>query len=335
MSKRLKSAVIGCGRIGAEFDNDPKRTYVSTHTGAYATIKDTDLVAVCDTDKKKVKECSDRWDIKKVFTDFGKMMEECQPEVVSICTPPSTHYPVLKELVKYGPKAIFCEKPIAASIKDAEKMIKLCDENNILFQIDHQRRFDKLHAEIKKLIEKKKFGDVQHVNFYYTAGVRNTGSHMFDLMRLFFGDAEWIEAFYSKHTDKKKEDPDLDGVIRFKSGLFATFQACDVKNYLIFEMNIIFDKARIILKNSGLNVECHVVKDSKYFSGYKELGKSQKLFSATYKRNFMINAVNEIVTCLRKKKRSVSSGKDGLAALKMIEAAVSSAGKDGKRIEFK
>lgn len=335
MAGKLRAAVIGCGRIGAEFDNDPKRTYVSTHAGAYATLKNTELVAVCDLDKKKAEKCAARWGVKRVFTDFKKMMSDCAPETVSICTPPITHYSVLKEVVKYKPKAVFCEKPIASSVAEAGKMIELCKKNNIILQIDHQRRFDELHAKIKRVIDKNKFGDVQHVNFYYTAGARNTGSHMFDLMRLFFGDAEWIEAFYSKYKDKNKEDPDLDGVIRFKNGLFATFHACDVKHYLIFEMNIIFDKARIILKNSGFNVECYVVKDSKYFSGYKELGKHKKLFNVVYKRNFMINAVNEIVKCARTKKRSVSSGEDGLAALKMIQGAVRSAEKDGKRMVIK
>jgi len=334
MANKLRAAVIGCGRIGAEFDNDPKRTYVSTHAGAYATLKDTELVAVCDMDKKKAEKCAARWGVKNVFTDFKAMMSDCAPETVSICTPPATHYSVLKEVAKYKPKAIFCEKPIAATISDAEKMIELCKAKNIVLQVDHQRRFDELHAQVKKIIDNKKLGDVQHVNFYYTAGAKNTGSHMFDLMRLFFGDVEWIEAFYSKHTDKKKEDPDLDGVIRFKDGLFATFQACDVKKYLIFEMNIIFDGGRIIIKNSGFNMECHLVKDSRYFSGYKELDKDKKLFNTVYKRNFMVNAVNEIVNCVRKKKRSVSSGEDGLAALKMIEAAVRSAEKDGTRIEI-
>lgn len=335
MENKLKAAVIGCGRIGAEFDNDPKRTYVSTHAGAYATLKGTELVAVCDTDRKKASKCASRWGVNGIFTDFREMMSDLSPDAVSICTPPATHYSVLKEVVKYKPKAVFCEKPIASSVTEASRMIELCKKNKVILQIDHQRRFDELHGRIKKLIESGKFGKVQHVNFYYTAGAKNTGSHMFDLMRFFFGDAEWLEAFYSKKEDAKKDDPDLDGVIRFKSGLFATFQACDVKNYLIFEMNIIFEKARIILKNSGFNMECHLVKDSKYFSGYKELDKDKKIFKTVYKRNFMVNAVTELAECARRRKRSVSSGEDGLAALKMIEAAVRSAKSDGKRISIK
>ncbi|MDP8298558.1 MAG: Gfo/Idh/MocA family oxidoreductase [Candidatus Tantalella remota] len=335
MANTLKAVVIGCGRIGAEFDNDPKRRYVSTHVGAYATLKSTELVAVCDMDKKKAQKCAARWGVKNVYTDFKKMMSDCAPEVVSICTPPATHYSVLKEVVKFQPKAVFCEKPIASSVTEARKMIELCKKKNIVLQIDHQRRFDKLHAYIKNMIDRKKFGNVQHVNFYYTAGIKNTGSHMLDLMRFFFGDAKWIEAFYSKTAEKKKDDPDLDGIIRFKNGLFATFQGCDVKNYLIFEMNIIFDKARIMLKNSGFNMECYIVKNSKYFLGYKELDKDEKFFDTRYKRNFMINAVMEIVSCVKKKKRSVSSGEDGLAALQLIEAAVRSAKNEGKRISIK
>ena len=125
MANKLKAVVIGCGRIGSEFDNDPKRLYVSTHAGAYAAVKDTELVAVCDIDENKAKKSADRWGIKHVFIDFDKMMRECAPDIVSICTPPSTHYSVLRKLVKYKPKAVFCEKPIASCIKEAEKMIEL------------------------------------------------------------------------------------------------------------------------------------------------------------------------------------------------------------------
>jgi predicted dehydrogenase len=335
MANKLTAAVIGCGRIGAEFDTDPKRDYISTHAGSYAVSKDTELVAVCDTNRQKAIQCAERWGIKDVFKDAKKMMSETRPELISICTPPGTHYPVLKEIIKYRPKAVFCEKPIASDVRQADKMIELCREHDIILQVDHQRRFDELHTRIREAIEKREFGRVQQVNFYYTAGIRNTGSHMFDLMRFFFKDVEWIEAFYAGPGEQKKKDPDLDGIIRFKDGLFATFQACDVKNYLLFEANIIFDKARIVLKNSGFNLEYYRVKDSSFFSGYKELSRGKKPFNTIYKRNFMLNAVKELVSSVRGEKRTVSSGEDGRAALKMIECAVRSADGDGNRISIR
>ncbi|MCK4947382.1 MAG: Gfo/Idh/MocA family oxidoreductase [Candidatus Aureabacteria bacterium] len=332
---KYRAAVIGCGRIGSEFDSDPKRKYVSTHAGAYSTIPEAGLVAVCDVDKGKSAKCAERWKVPAVYTDVKKMLKKENLDVVSICTPPKTHYQVLKEIVKWPVKAVFCEKPLAGSLEEAEKMIALCKKKRVILQVDHQRRFDSLHQELKKFIDKRKFGDIQQVNFYYTAGIGNTGSHMFDLLRMFFGDVKWIEAFDSKNKSPNSKDPNLDGMIKFKSGVLGTFQACDVKKYLMFEMNCLFEKGKVVLKNSGFDIEFFVVKDSKYFSGYKELFKGEKTFKTGYKRNFMVNAVKHLLVCVKRKTDSVSSGYDGFKAQELIEKSLVSAKNSGKRIFLK
>ena len=329
---KYRAAVIGCGRIGFGFDRDPKRKHVATHAGAYNFAKGVELEAVCDINKKALEECARRWHVRGAYTNFKKMLKKEKIDILSICTPPETHYSMLKEAVESPLKAIFCEKPLAVNVKDAEEMVRLCRKKGIILQVDHQRRFCPLHENIRDFIRKKKFRDVQQVNFYYTAGVRNTGSHMFDLLRFFFGDVEWIEAFLSKNISGKETDPNLDGMLRFKNGVFATFQACDVKKYLIFELNCLFEEGRIIIKNSGFSVDVYKTGESRYYSGYKELEKEKDVFKADIKREFMVNAVNHLVYCVKKGKESISSGEDGLAAVKLIESAVYSAERGGERV---
>ena len=120
--------------------------------------------------------------------------------------------------------------------------------------------------------------------------------------------------------------------MRFKIGVYASFQACDVSKYLLFELNCFMDKGRIVLKNSGFNIDFYKADESKCFSGYKELYKARQYFKTKYKRNFMVNAVEHLVDCIKNKKKSVSSGDDGLRALELIDASILSAKNDGKRI---
>lgn len=327
-----KAAVIGCGRIGSEFDEDPKRKYVATHAGAYANNKRTKLVSVCDLDGSKLSKCKDRWQVPSVYKDYKSMLENEKIDVLSICTPPSTHWQILKESVKYPLKAIFCEKPISTNLDEAEQMVELCKKNHIILQIDHQRRFDSLHLDLRDIIRKKKFGEVQQVNFYYTAGINNTGSHMFDLFRFFFGDAESIEAYFSKNMSGKPDDPNLDGFLRFKNGLLITFQSCDVSKYLIFELNCLLEGARIVLKDSGFGVDFYKVTENQFFSGRKELHKEKTPLRVKYKRNFMVNGVTHLAECIQCKKESISSGVDGLRVLELIESAILSARNNGKKI---
>lgn len=328
-----KVGVVGCGRIASIFDDDPKREYIASHIGAYQHVKDTEIVAVCDINEDRLKKCQERWGIQQRYIDYKEMLTKERVDILSVCTPPESHYQIVREAIKdKNIKAIFCEKPIADTVKDAEKMVKLCREKNIILQIGHQRRFDELHRELRESICKKNMGEVQQANFYYTAGINNTGSHMVDLLRFFFGGVSWAEAFFSKSPSRKDSDPNLDGILKFKDGLLVTFQACDAKKYLVFELNCFLEKARFVLKDSGFSLDFYEAKESKNFSGYKELYKMSSSFAVKYKRNFMVNAVNHLVECIKSGKNSLSSGEDGLADLKIINAVLRSAENNGKRI---
>lgn len=336
MVSRYNTAVIGCGRIGSEFDDDPKRTYVASHAGAYSSVEESNFVAVCDTDKGKLDKCISRWKEPKGYTDYRDMLGNEEIDIVSVCTPPETHYSVIKDILSSSKiKAIFCEKPIASDLKQASGIVDLCKSHNVILQVDHQRRFDQMHNQIRQLIQSKELGEIQQVNFYYTAGIKNTGSHMFDLLRFFCGDAEWIEAFASRNASGNEADPNIDGIIKFTSGLLATFQACDARNFLIFEMNCIFEKGRIVLKDSGFDVDFFQVKESDLFTGYKDLGRGDKPLETEYKRDFMVNAVKHLIGCVEEGKNTLSDGEDGLSALKLIIAAKESAEENGKRISLK
>lgn len=328
----FKVGIAGCGRIANSFDNDPKRKYISTHIGAYKHVKDTRVVAICDIIKEKTTKCLKKWNIPRGYTNIEEMLKKEKIDILSICTPAETHYPVLKEAVKFPLKAIFCEKPLSDSLKDAKKMVKLCEKKKIILQVGHQRRFDPLHLRIRDIIRRKKLDKVQQVNFYYTAGIKNTGSHMFDLLRFLFGDVKEIEAVYSRNPSHRASDPNLDGILRFKNGILATFQACDVKKYLIFELDCLLQKGRIIVKDAGFSVDYYVTGKNRYFSGYNELCKKKAPFNVAYKRNFMVNAVDHLIKCIREDRQPISSGIDGLKALNLIESALYSAKNDGKRI---
>lgn len=328
----FKVGLIGCGRIASTLDDDPKRKYISTHIGAYKYAKSTDITAVCDRDTKKLRKCQEKWNIPRGYTDFKEMLKKEKPDILSICTPHDTHYAILKEAAKFPLKAVFCEKPLADTIKNAKRIVGLYKRKKILLQINHQRRFDPLHLKIREIIRDRKLGGVQQVNFYYTAGIKNTGSHMFDLLRFLFGDAEWIKGIYSRNLSHNPSDPNVDGILRFKSGVLTTFQACDVKRYSIFELNCLLQKGRIVIGDHGFSADLYKVVKHKYFSGYKQLHKRREPVKMSYKRDFMINAVNHLVRCIKEKKCSGSSGIDGSRAVELTEGALNSAGKNGKRI---
>lgn len=330
----FRAGIVGCGRIGSEFDDDLKRKVISTHAGAYTAVKEIDLVAACDVNKEKLEKCGIRWQIPSLYHDYKEMLAKENLDILSICTWNSTHLEVVGEAANNNIKAIFCEKPIADSLKNADEIIKMCAEKGVILQINHQRRFDRFHQDIRTFIQDGKLGRIQQVTFYYTAGIANTGSHMFDLLRFFFGDIDWIQASFSQNKSPNSSDPNIDGVMRFKSGTFCTIQACDVGDFLIFEMDCIGTKGRLNLTHSGFGLEYYEVKESELFSGYKEIFPATAPIEKDLPRNFMANAVDHLVDCLKRGKPSLCSGQDGRAALELICAFHESAKADGKKISL-
>jgi len=155
--------IIGCGFIGVKAPD--------SHLKAYQDCPDTDLVALCDL-FPIAKELTAEYDEYQYYED---MVENDDLDIVSVCTPPETHCQIVCDIAPFV-KAIYCEKPIALTLEEADKMIDMCHKFGVILQVNHQRRF----APVK---------------VRFSNGILNYGSHMFDRMRqLFFN--QWVRIEY-------------------------------------------------------------------------------------------------------------------------------------------
>ena len=241
-----------------------------------------------------------------------------------------THFSIINEASNYGIKAIYCEKPISETLYNTDRMIEICEKKGILLVINHHRRFDKFYQIFRDFIQREGLGSIQTVTIYYTRGITNTCSHAFDLLRYLLGDAEWVCADYSKSKSCNQEDPNFDGMIRFKNGTIVSLQACDDQNYVIFELDFLAAKYRIRI---GKEFEYFKVVKGKNILGLNELEKCDD-WPLKEKPNSisLIPGVEHIVNCLDGKEKLVSAGIDGRRALELICAFHESAKSNGKRI---
>ncbi|MGH9866179.1 MAG: Gfo/Idh/MocA family protein, partial [Candidatus Acidiferrales bacterium] len=266
-----RAGIVGCGRIGCGFDDDPRRGYVSTHAGAYACTPGVELAALCDLDEEKLERYGEKFCVRGRYIDCARMFEQEKLDIVSICTLSATHIEIARAAVKSGVKAIFCEKPIAENLSAADEMIRLCAEHNVLLLIDHQRRFAPLHQRVAAFLRDGGLGRVQQATCYYTAGVANTGTHLIDLLRFYLGDVKWVEGRISANASSSDADPNIDGWLGFADGSVAAIQACDVRAYSIFEIQLLGTKGRLHVTSHGFEAEFEEVRDSERYAGYREL----------------------------------------------------------------
>ena len=319
--KKLKCAVIGCGRIGCGFD-DNQSNLIKTHAGSYFKNSQTNLVALCDIDKKKIEKYAKKYKISKTYTSTSELFKNEKLDCVSICTLVSTHLKIVEEAANSGVKGIFLEKPISDSINDAKKIIEICKRNKIKLQIDHQRRFHPVYLKIKKVLDEKKIGEIQFINVYYGAGIANTGSHMFDLLRMLFGEIKYVKSKYSKNKSQNKNDPNLDMTIEFFNSITCQINSLDYTNYAIFNMEIYGMKG--VLKMDLIKNEGKLLKISNKSNVYKILEKEIIIAAKIFETPIQMGLRN-IINSIKLDKKIQSNGNDGMKSLEIIIAVMKSA----------
>lgn len=328
-----RAGIVGCGRIGCTFDDEPSRGYVSTHAGAYTRTPGVDLVALADIDEKRLRHCADSFGVPGQYPGYAEMLGEEKLDVLSVCTWNDTHLEIVRAAVESGVRGVFCEKPIADSLDAADEMIRLCAEWGVTLLINHQRRFDPMYQEVAALLKSGGLGRVQQATSYYTAGVANTGSHLFDLLRFYLGDALWVRGSYSRNPSPNEQDPNIDGWVGFHNGTVAALQALDSGAYMIFETTFLGTEGRLRL-TSGDTIEFEAVGESPRFAGYQELIPTGPPVDSGGPHEFMLAGVAHLIDCVETGRPPACSGADGRAALEIVCALHESATSEGRRVEL-
>lgn len=331
--KKLKAVVIGCGKIGAKDELFEKMLRPATHAFAFDNYPGTELVGLADIDEKKLAAVGRNFPSVAKYHDYTEMLRVSRPDIVSIATPTNTHAEILESIVKFGPKAIICEKPIADNIVDAKKMVRLCQKKELLFFVNHSRSFDPTLASVKKIITD--LGGAVQVNALYTRGIKNNGSHLMDLLRNYFGEVEEVSGFRNRLTEDWNDlldDYNIDGILFFKSGSRAVIQSLNAKDYFVLDIQIYCRKGSIALTNSGFNIELRRAVQGHNAYGFKNLDCKPKNFGA--KRSFMLPMVKHVAKCIKKNLKPLSTGADATLGMNVIESLIESANENGKIVKI-
>ena len=234
----MKYALIGCGRIA------------TNHVKAVVNNK-LEFAAVCDVVPEQMETLLAKHGLEKDssiarYTDYKKMIEEVQPELVGIATESGIHAEIALYCIDHGVNCII-EKPIAMSMEDADEIVRRSEEKHVKVAACHQNRFNIAVQEARKALEAGRFGKLSHgaihvrwnrnQNYYDQAPWRgkwasdggalmNQCIHGIDLLRWMFGDE--VEEVYGStrqqfHHYLEAEDVGM-AVVKFKNGAIATIE---------------------------------------------------------------------------------------------------------------
>ncbi len=148
----LKVIIAGAGHAGSEL-----------HLNAYKLISAVEVIALCDPDLDKAKNIAIQKGIPYVFSSLGEALNDQSADIVSVCTPPSSHFDLCCLALEHGCH-VLVEKPIFQTLDEAEQIRTIIDQKDCKFSAVHSQKY--LHGiqHALKLVEGRYIGDVVHIH---------------------------------------------------------------------------------------------------------------------------------------------------------------------------
>lgn len=228
--KKLKFAIVGCGRIAERHAEQINRIAV--------------LHAVCDKIESRANSLGQKYG-STVYTDFSELLKsESELDVISVCTPNGLHAEHSIMAFRNG-LHVLCEKPMSISVYDCGEMIKEAEKANKRLFVVKQNRYNPPVSAIKKALDENRLGRVlsvqlncfwnRNTDYYNQSDWKGTKkldggtlftqfSHFIDLLYWMFGDIKRVEAITKNlNHDKIIEFEDTGVVImEFYNGIIGT-----------------------------------------------------------------------------------------------------------------
>ena len=328
-----RAAIVGCGRMGGFIDDEVRWASSSmlpySHGQAFVESPLTELVAGCDPNEEKLHAWGERFGVKALYTDIGRMMAEVQPDIVSVCTPTCARYEATLSVAAGKPKAVFVEKPIAECLREADEMIAACEAVGAVTAVNTSRRWHQVWHRAAELIARGDLGRPRTAVCYGVAGISHNGSHLIDTLRHLVGDdVDWLVGHIDDDQRAATEE-DVTGLalLHFKHGAHAYVNMVD-PGCTSFEIDVVCETGRVRVYANGLEAELWAAGPN-----LVGIGLNRQPFPHDVRpKSFALVAIEDIVEAIEKRQQPRVTMRDGRAALEIALALRESHRRGGVKI---
>jgi UDP-N-acetylglucosamine 3-dehydrogenase len=314
--RKLGTAVVGTGFWG------------KNHARVYKDLQETDLLAVCDIDSMRAKAVADQFGAKP-YTSVHRMLQNEEIKAVSVCTWSTSLAKVATEAVKAG-KHVLVEKPMAASVKQAERLVYEARKRQVHLTVGFLMRFIPGLQQMKKAVEEKTIGELVSATAKRVSQwperigdvgvVKDTAIHDIDVM-LYLFDEDPIAVYAKTGSMRHKKFEDYAQImLTFEKGKTAFIESNWLTPY----------KTRILVATGS---EAIVSLD--YITQELRIEDARQTVQPRYPTTEPLKLeLRHFANCVLKKEKPLITGSDGLRALRIAEAALKSSA-SGRIIKLK
>jgi predicted dehydrogenase len=315
--------VIGLGPIG------------NRHADMYRTSPLAELVGVCDIIAERADAAAERLGVRG-FYDAQEMLKALQPDICSVATGGyeygSDHYLPTMQALAAGCH-VLCEKPISNEIPAAEEMVAEATERGLCFGVNMNHRFTPAARLAKQWQEQGRLGHLLFVNMSMWIMNPNESSpyfqlkalhpHTVDIMRHFCGDVEAVQCFATKAPGRKIWSTAQFNV-RFKNGVVGSLTGSyDIeRGHPMERCEVAGTQGRFVIDDMYREVTLYPAGDLEKIVYTNPLFGGMRDFGDTF-RNRIHRFVEQVESGVDPAEVD-GSGADGLAAQKVLAAAIES-----------
>jgi predicted dehydrogenase len=324
-----------------------------SHAAAYAHVPTTTVVGYCDLVPERLEEFRRNWGDAfpeaRGYTDYREMLRAEQVDLLSVVTSDHRHAQIVVDAVEAGVRGVFCEKPIATTLADADRIIAACASRNVALLLDHTRRWYPEWIEARELVRGGAIGRLRRI-VATLGGPRamlfRNGTHLLDAV-CYFAESEpaWVVGeLDDEHPDygpryagdggrDPATDPGGSAYVHFANGVRAFINASKgtVGN---FELELIGESGRLrIGTHAG---ELWRLDDAPAAWSATAVGRpvASPLPRPRTTRAYLVAAVEELIGLIEHGGTPTSRGEDGRRVLSILLAILQSSAAGSRRVDF-
>jgi predicted dehydrogenase len=334
----IRVAVVGAGYWGPNLIRN------------FLGCADTQLLAVCDRSETRLAQALGRFPGVEPVAEFDELLARDDIDAVAIATPVNTHAPMGLAALRAG-KHVLLEKPLAASVHEAEQLVNAAKEAGRVLMVDHTFIYSGPVQRIKQLIDSGEIGDLYFIDsvrinlgmFQHDVNVLwDLAPHDLSILDYLVGRLpRSLSAFGTCHADNMREIEDVAYLnLDFNGGLLASFHVnwlspVKVRHFIIggSRKSIVYDDLepteRVKVYDRGITVNGDVEARRGVLVGYR----TGDVWSPHIPQSEpLATMVSHFAECIRNNTEPMTGGEAGLRVVRILEAAQRSIKAQGGRI---
>ena len=328
MTRPLATALFGCGQIGSGYAADPLMAAhyrYATHAQVLSHHPAFDWRVAVDPRAESAQACAFAHGI-AAATDVAGIAAPETIEVAVLATPPGTRLALLEALP--GLKAVIVEKPLGATLAEAEAFAAACRARGILCQVNLPRRADASHRALAEGGLEQRIGRVQSAFLVYGNGLINNGTHMIDLARALLGEVAHVHVPAGATGFVEGPIPgdrNLPFCLTMASGVTVMGQPLSFAAYRENGLDLWGEQGRLAIVQEGLRFCFHARRDNRSTTGSRELANDAGLAETTTMGEALRAIYDDLAIALESGRAPVSPLDSALATARVVEALMAAA----------